>query len=203
MSKLAVILMTSVMSLSVGGANHLEPLGENGIYIYEGAEQFVDGLRSDGASVEVMQIIYPSFEPMSVLLISQYYESEDYFISIATKKGGEPKSHSIAVDSTLAERLLEAFDIVLSDTKVRTDNQLDGTDGTIYVFYSYPYAGYRWNTGEGDKPAYLIELCKILASYVNQAKPLKDSIEIDRLLNTLKTEHNQMQKKEADKKAIF
>jgi len=186
MNKLLLALIIFSSSFSSYGVDHLESLGERGVYLYEGAEQFVDSFRKKGTSIEAMQIIYPSFEPMRILLIAQDIESESYFLITAAKNKSKPISHSVELNKSLAKNLIDVFDIVLNETKARTENRIPSTDGTVYAFYSFPYAGYRWNKGSNDKPAYLIELCEVIAKYSIAAKDLKSSVEVDKLISAIK-----------------
>ncbi len=185
-NKIIITILIAIISQSVKGIDHLKPLGDKGIYVYEGSEEFVDSFRSENTTVEAIQIIYPSSGPMSLLLISQSDESEEYFVTTATNLKPKPESHTIPIKKQLGVKLLEVFDIVLKETKVPKNDGILGTDGTDYLFYSFPYAGYRWNKGFDDKPSQLIKLCEIISNQITRFGKLEKSDEIMELIGVIK-----------------
>jgi hypothetical protein len=186
MNKIIITMLMAFISLSVNGIDHLKPLGDKGIYIYEGSEEFVDSFRSDSTTIEAIQIIYPSSAPMSLLLISQSDENEEFFVTTATNSKPKPESHTIPINKDLALKLLEVFDIVLKETKVPENDGILGTDGTDYLFYAFPYAGYQWNKGFDDKPSNLIEICEMMSNQIIRFGKLKNNGELMELISAIK-----------------
>ena len=78
------------------------------------------------------------------------------------------------------------FDIVLKETKVPENDGILGTDGTDYLFYAFPYAGYQWNKGFDDKPSNLIEICEMMSNQIIRFGKLKNNGELMELISAIK-----------------
>ncbi len=172
MMLIRLFLIFLLLPLKALAIDHLQPLGENGIYQYKGSKEFIEQLNQAGYASLVTHIIYPSGKPFKALRILEDLNKGEFILSIGINTEPSPKIINVKISEALATYTDGLFESVLNDTAALKEVQLH-TDGTDYVFSNWKYAGFIWNAKVDSKPGLLAKYCENLLKQVVNGKSAK------------------------------